>query len=162
MEYSNTLKLHENEVVHCHTEKEAIEVLDIAHCFGCRWATGFSFLEMTSYKSYMEETCYDLLCGKYAPSTFYEENDKTIISAEEFLSRHGIKNHFMQNKVISIERLRSLHSSISYLNTTTPINSEVRFIGDSLKGIDRDKSKRFSELQLLNKRRIELIESILK
>lgn len=89
IEYSNTLKLHDNEVVHCRTEKEATEVFEIAHDLGYKWCTGQSFVDDTSFSYYREKTCYDILCGELSERSYYEEIGKTIISAEEFIARHN-------------------------------------------------------------------------
>lgn len=88
MEYSNTLKLHENEVVHCHTEKEAIEVLEIAHNLGYKWHTGISFIDDTCFYRYREKTCYLITSGQYCEISYCESIGKSIISAEEFIGRH--------------------------------------------------------------------------
>lgn len=79
----------ENEVVHCRTEEEAKDVLEIAHYLGYRWATGISFLQTTNYNRYESQTCYWITKGEFCHTSYYEYDGKTIISAEEFLARHN-------------------------------------------------------------------------
>lgn len=88
MEYSNELKLHDNEVVHCDTEEKAKLVLAIAHNLGYGWCIGESFVGNTKFSFYREQICYDILCGQLSGIYYYERVGKTIISAEEFIGRH--------------------------------------------------------------------------
>lgn len=66
------LKLKENEVVHCETEKQAKKVLNIAHKLGVTCTAGNSFLENNYWNMNKENTCYNLNKGLLSSKEYYE------------------------------------------------------------------------------------------
>lgn len=100
------LKLKENEVVHCRTEKEANKVLKIADKCGKSWKSGTKYLTNISWSTYKKDTCYNINSGCYSFVFAYEEIGYTIITAKEFIKRH--KNKSKYKKLRTIDNWRKL------------------------------------------------------
>lgn len=88
-------ELLKNVVVHCKTEDEANQVLDLADKLGYVWSSSHSFKNRNSYEIYKSETCYNIYEGCYGDLNDYKSTDIKIISAQEFIN--------MVNEKIKIE-----------------------------------------------------------
>jgi len=82
----------------CRTEEIAKQVLAVAHAYGYKWRTDYSFAELTPYKTYGKQTCYWLSCGGFAPMEFYLEEGHTIISPETFLANNPMPEEKPEEK----------------------------------------------------------------
>lgn len=85
------LKLKENEVVHCKTEKQAKKVLKIANKLGLTWYSGKSLLENNYWDNNKENTCYSFINNRYSACSglgFHKTEGSYIITSKEFLKRH--------------------------------------------------------------------------
>ena len=83
------LKLRESEVVHADTFELAAKIGILADSLGLRLCT-ISYLEKLNWKFARGDTCYDLHSGGYGSSNSYKSRGETIISATEWLNRHGV------------------------------------------------------------------------
>lgn len=76
-----------NVAVHCKTEKEANEVLNLAYNLGYAWITNDSFKDKNYFNQYKENTCYNIQLGIF----FNIDNNiiepkSMIISAKTFIN----------------------------------------------------------------------------
>ena len=90
----NNFGFNDDEIVHCPTEEEAIQVLKIAHERGFKWRSEEPYLTYTNWSHYKKNTCYNLSKGFYdgidgIKSCF---KNSIIITSEEFLKQHLICN----------------------------------------------------------------------
>lgn len=69
-------------VVHCTTEEEANQVLDLANKLGYKWR---SFAQSCRYQRLGESTCYNIIGGSYQTAEYYRVNNYAIITAQEFI-----------------------------------------------------------------------------
>jgi len=74
-------ELAEKQVILCKTQKEAERILEMAHKEGFAWNYGASFLSETSWSTYQNTTCYDILKGQYCNVKFYEGNHDILDSS---------------------------------------------------------------------------------
>lgn len=95
------LKLRQNEVVQAETFELAAKVCETAHLLGEKWLDGKSYLENISYYEHMGDTCYSLHEKGFSRLTFFLLQGYKVISAEEWLNRHGI---FVHGQVVNSER----------------------------------------------------------
>lgn len=79
------LKINDKTVVLCKSEKDATDVLAIAHILGYKWDAGDSYLTETYWGEY-PDLCYNLHKGIFGPASFYREQGYSIISAPSFMS----------------------------------------------------------------------------
>lgn len=84
------LKLLEDEVVHAETFELAAKVCELADKLGLTWCNNISYLSNLNWDRYTDKTCYDLHISEYADLIFNRPEGKTIITATEWLNRHGI------------------------------------------------------------------------
>ena len=89
----NNFKFKENEYIHCLTEYEANQVLQIAHDNGYRWCDGESFIHQGIWEEYEANTCYDIAGGVYGDFGLIKSRGYTIIKAEEFLKQQTFESH---------------------------------------------------------------------
>ena len=88
---ADKLKLRENEVVHASTFSLASKVCELADKLGLKWRDGVSYMNRLSWEEYGADTCYNFHIGSFGRRKFWlVEQNKTIISATEWLNRHGI------------------------------------------------------------------------
>ena len=66
-------------VIHCKTEVEAKQLLQLLHTRGKTWRSGISYLETTNWEEYKENTYYNLRAGEYDRKTNYSRRGFTII-----------------------------------------------------------------------------------
>ena len=78
-----------NKVVHCDTEKKAIEFMKLAHKFGFEWNGGAKLVDELSWERYREGTCYNLTYYKntvlYGPKYHYARNGKKVVPFDSTL-----------------------------------------------------------------------------
>ena len=87
MKTINDLKISSNTAIHCKTEKLARQVLDIFHKYGLTWYSGNGYDSPdTRWQVTRENTCYLPAIGKFTDKKHCQ--DKTVITAEEFLELH--------------------------------------------------------------------------
>ncbi len=84
------LKLFKDEVVHCETFLLAAKCGELVDSLGECWDDNKSYISDSSYEFYRKETCYNYNQGKCSSKEVYEIGGHKIISATEFLNRHGI------------------------------------------------------------------------
>ena len=84
----NTIKLKRNEVVKAETYTQATKICLVAHSLGLKWLSGDSYLNVTDWGAYKEETVYELHEGFHGGKTFSDK--RKPISMVEWLNRHGI------------------------------------------------------------------------
>lgn len=89
-------------VVHCTTEEEANQVLDLANKIGYKWRSINSFAQSCRYQSLGESTCYNIIGGSYQTTKYYRVNNYTIITAQEFIKMVNEENK-METKEIKTE-----------------------------------------------------------
>ena len=92
----NNFGFNDNDFIHCSTEKEAIEVLKIAHERGFDWNSGISYLNETYWDRYEDNICYNFYLGVLGTIKIIETNNNNIIiPADKFLRTHNviINNH---------------------------------------------------------------------
>ena len=89
----NNFKFNENEYIHCSTEDEANQVLQIAHNNGYRWCDRKSFIHQRVWEDHKTNTCYDIVRGVYGEFRFVKSCGHTIIKAEEFLKQQTSESH---------------------------------------------------------------------
>lgn len=95
-------ELLKNVAVHCETEDESNQVLDLADKLGYKWRTGKSFKIVDNYQYYYEWTCYYILEGTFDRKTYFEREQFHVISAQEFIKMVNEENK-MENKDIKTE-----------------------------------------------------------
>lgn len=147
MEYSNKIKLLGNEIVHCNTEDEANLVLGVAHELGYKWCTGSSFKGKNNYMRFGCKTCYWITAGEYCDIDYYKEIGKTIISAEEFLSRHNI-----------ISKKRDIYKELQELINNDPEKESI--LQEAERIVNGDRQADYSD-PVENFKRIATIASVL-
>jgi len=86
----NKLKLRETEVIHAETFELACKVCELADKLGRVRASQGLYLDAINWVDYKVKTCYNLSKGEFSPTTYYENEGYTIISAIEWLNRHNI------------------------------------------------------------------------
>ena len=84
------LKILEREVVHCETFELACKVCERMDDLGERWCTGDRYTDKTNYTRFGDRTCYNIHNAGVGPVSWYEQPERIIISAVEWLNRHGI------------------------------------------------------------------------
>ena len=87
----NKLKISENTVVHCATEKEANEVLKIADSLGYTWNDGCKYTNISLWDKYKHNTCYHFNRGNFSEIDAYNTTHYKIISAQEFSDLHDVE-----------------------------------------------------------------------
>lgn len=84
------IKLRELEVVNAETFELACKVCDLADTLYLKWADGASYFDRVNFNPYCENTCFNLHGGFFGDKEDYLEEGYTVISAEEWLNRHGV------------------------------------------------------------------------
>ena len=83
------IELTERTAIHCPTEELANKVLGIADKMGYKWANTLSLLDHNNYHKYKEKTCYRIVKGEYCYLEYFEQENYTIITAEDFIKQYG-------------------------------------------------------------------------
>lgn len=81
------LKIDENTVVHCETKELVKQVLKIADSLGYKWNDDTSYLDLSLWDKYREDTCYNFHRGNFGKLDDFKSFYK-IISAQEFIDLH--------------------------------------------------------------------------
>ena len=90
----NNFGFNKYKCIHCPTEKEAIEVLKIAHDKGYKWCDKTPYINELNWDTYKENTCYYLYDGDYSRVSYAVNNGYEVIEAEEFIRIHNkVDNH---------------------------------------------------------------------
>ncbi len=71
-------------VMHCATEEEANNFLEILHRAGRKWCSGDSYLN-NYYDEYKNQTCYEFNAGAYCYFQWYKEKGYTILEWSDFM-----------------------------------------------------------------------------
>lgn len=90
--------LTENEVIHCPTEQEYIEICKLMDEAGLKWCTGSAYSKENMWAYYQEKTCYYPKKGQYSDIGYYKEINYTIHQAKDFIS--NLKTNNMSIKII--------------------------------------------------------------
>ena len=69
--------------VHCSTEEQAIEFCRQMHEHGMEWRDGQSYLKLTNWKTYKENTVYEG-DGTFADLQYYTKNNYTILEWSDY------------------------------------------------------------------------------
>jgi hypothetical protein len=101
----------ENVVVHCPTEELAKQVLTIFHNAGLTWDSGASYIRLTNWENYKQDTAYYPNEGAYCDLSWVKYREKLkyrIIKAEDFLAANTITEQIKPEiKVMKKTRLVS-------------------------------------------------------
>ena len=83
-----------NVVIHCKTEKEAIECCNLADKLGFKWLYGYDgrFTDLTHWEDYREDTAYDFYEGTYGHFDECKNSGCKIHSAQWFIDNFKIKD----------------------------------------------------------------------
>lgn len=68
--------------INCSSEKDAKELLEIAHNSGGMWINGDSYLEKINWNEYKKDTCYCLNGGRYGHINYYVDESIRILFYE--------------------------------------------------------------------------------
>lgn len=74
-----------NKTVHCKTEEEAKQVLEVADSLGYRWVGGERFTENSRWELHKSDTCYYIADGSYSSLGYFKLTARDVISAQDFL-----------------------------------------------------------------------------
>ncbi len=107
--HANKIKLKHNEVVKAETYMQATKICLVAHSLGLKWLSGDSYLNVTDWGAYKEETVYEFHEGFHGGKTFSDK--RKPISMVEWLNRHGI---FVRGQEVLVDGALTilLHDSI--------------------------------------------------
>ena len=68
--------------INCSSEKDAKELLEIAHNGGFKWCNGDSYLEKINWNEYKKDTCYCFYTGRYCNIILYADDNVEILFYE--------------------------------------------------------------------------------
>lgn len=68
--------------INCSSEKDAKQLLEIAHNSGGMWINGDSYLEKINWNEYKKDTCYCLNGGRYGHINYYVDESIRILFYE--------------------------------------------------------------------------------
>ena len=91
MEITKEYLTQELTVFHCKTEEIAKRLLKIADSFGLKWCNYESYLDISNWYLYTNNTCYDFSGGSYADTQCYISDYYTIIDASKLIAKHKIE-----------------------------------------------------------------------
>ena len=93
-EQTNNTEPLKNAVIHCKTEKEAIECCNLADKLGFKWLSGYDgrFTDLTHWEDYREDTAYDFYEGTYGHFDECKTFGCKIHSAQWFIDNFKIKD----------------------------------------------------------------------
>lgn len=72
-----------NMAVHCKTEYEAKELLEMADEFGFKWITGEKFTKYTNWNINKKYTCYYIRTGMYGNAKHKNKYNDKIVEFKE-------------------------------------------------------------------------------
>jgi hypothetical protein len=90
--------LGKEDVVHCPTEREAKEILRLAHEQGLEWNSGYSFLDRPEWDTYSDKTCYILKAGQYCDLAFSKQAGIKVFPASDFLPAYFYEQTYTQTE----------------------------------------------------------------
>lgn len=85
--------------VHCKTEEEAVDFCKQMHEHGMKWRDGNSYLELTEYGKYLDETCYTGV-GSFACCDFYESEGYKILEWSDYMNKEFTKADLKDGMVV--------------------------------------------------------------
>ncbi len=68
--------------INCSSEKDAKQLLEIAHNSGGMWINGDSYLEKINWNEYKKDTCYCFYTGRYGHINYYVDESIRILFYE--------------------------------------------------------------------------------
>lgn len=93
--FNYDLIMQPNTVVHCDTEEKGLELCKWADSKGLKWISGMSYLTMSNWGEYKNDTCYFLYQGEYCRKDFYKQEGYTILKYEDIvINEDTIDNNF--------------------------------------------------------------------
>lgn len=87
-------------VMHCKTEKEAEDFCTYLHGIGKRWFAGNSYLELTHWETYHEDTCYNFNDDFYCDIDYYKRYHYKILEWSDFMNGTFTKSDLKDGMVI--------------------------------------------------------------
>ncbi len=88
------LKISEKTCIHCPTEELAKHVLSIFNQLGLKWCNGKSYIICTNWDNHKEDTIYYPFEGEFSSLKFADLTGYKVISAEEFIALHTVKEKY--------------------------------------------------------------------
>lgn len=88
------LKISKDTCIHCPTEELAKHVLSIFNQLGLKWCNGKSYIIRTNWDNHKEDTIYYPFDGEFSSLGFADLTGYKIISAEEFIALHTVKEKY--------------------------------------------------------------------
>lgn len=85
--------------VHCKTEEEAKDFCKQMHGQGMKWRDGDSYLELTEYGKYLDETCYTGV-GSFTCCDFYESEGYKILEWSDYMQKNFTKSDLRDGMVV--------------------------------------------------------------
>lgn len=73
-------------VMHCKTEKEAIDFCNYLHSIGKKWCSGGTYVERTNWHFYGKHTVYCFNDGSYCDTDYAKRNHYTILKWSDFMN----------------------------------------------------------------------------
>lgn len=86
--------------MHCKTCEEAIDFCNYLHSMGRRWITSDSYIKMTNYEEYQENTVYYFNKGTFGRADTAELNDYTILEWSDFMNKEFTKADLRTGDII--------------------------------------------------------------
>lgn len=95
------ISLKNKAVIHCETEDEANELLNIANELGLTWSNGdgYSVFGYYQFEEFKNHTCFNLYTGNYGGLNYYLMRDYQIYNFNELKKQH--KSEFKQENIKS-------------------------------------------------------------
>lgn len=72
--------------MHCKTEEEAEDFCKVMDAAGLRWSSGESYLEMSCFDDYKEQTCYCFNRGTYNSTVYAKDKGYQILEWSDYRS----------------------------------------------------------------------------
>ena len=85
--------------VHCKTEEEAKDFCRQMHGQGMKWRDGDSYLELTEYGKYLDETCYTGV-RSFGCCDFYESEGYKILEWSDYMDKDFTKADLKDGMVV--------------------------------------------------------------
>lgn len=85
--------------VHCKTEEEAKDFCRQMHGQGMKWRDGDSYLELTEYGKYLDETCYTGV-RSFGCCDFYESEGYKILEWSDYMDKDFTKANLKDGMVV--------------------------------------------------------------
>ena len=85
--------------VHCKTEEEAKDFCRQMHGQGMKWRDGDSYLELTEYGKYLDETCYTGV-RSFGCCDFAEKYNYKILECGDYMQKNFTKSDLKDGMVV--------------------------------------------------------------